>query len=53
MASTESFSLWSKLMPVFAEMSRLDFFKEEIRNRRKQHKDFYVYFRQNLLYKFD
>ena len=30
MASTECYTLWSALMPVFAEMSRLDFFKAEI-----------------------
>lgn len=53
MASTESFTLWKTLMPVFAEMSRLDYFKAEIRAGRKQYKDFYVYFRQNLLKKFD
>lgn len=40
-------------MPVFAEMSRLDYFKSEINAGNKQHKDFYVNFRQTLLEKFD
>ena len=53
MATTESFTLWSSLMPVFAEMSRLDYFKSEINAGNKQHKDFYVNFRQTLLEKFD
>lgn len=53
MASTEAFVLWKTLMPVFAEMTRLDYFKQEIRAGNKQYKDFYVYFRQNLLEKFD
>ena len=41
------------MMPVFAEICRLDYFKGEIKSGAKQHKDFYVYFRQNLLSKFD
>ena len=45
MAATESFTLWKQLMPVFAEMARLDYFKTEIRAGNKQYKDFYVYFR--------
>ena len=45
MAATESFTLWRNLIPVFAEMARLDYFKSEIRAGRKQYKDFYVYFR--------
>lgn len=53
MAATESFNLWKQLMPVFAEMARLDYFKTEIRAGNKQYKDFYVYFRENLLNKFD
>ena len=53
MATTESYTLWSNLMPVFAEISRLDFFKTEIKTGRKCHKDFYVNFRLNLLEKFD
>ena len=53
MATTESFTLWSNLMPVFAEMSRLDYFKTEIQAGNKYHKDFYVNFRQTLLDKFD
>lgn len=53
MATTESFTLWKTMMPVFAEMARLDYFKAEIKAGRKQYKDFYVYFRQNLLGKFD
>ena len=53
MASTEVYTLWSSLMPVFAEMTRLDYFKAEIQSGNKQHKDFYVNFRQNLLEKFD
>lgn len=50
---TESYTLWSSLMPVFAEISRLEYFKSEINAGNKQHKDFYVYFRENLLEKFD
>ena len=53
MASTESFTLWKTLMPVFAEMARLDYFKVEIKEGRLQYKDFYVSFKQNLLKKFD
>lgn len=53
MASTEGYSLWKSLLPVFAEITRLDYFKTEIRAGNKQYKDFYVYFRQNLLHKFD
>ena len=53
MAATESFTIWKQMMPVFAEMARLDYFKAEIRAGRKQYKDFYVYFRQDLLAKFD
>ena len=45
MAATESFTLWKQLMPVFAEMARLDYFKSEIRSGNKQYKDFYVSFR--------
>ena len=45
MAATESFTLWKQLMPVFAEMARLDYFKAEIRSGNKQYKDFYIYFR--------
>ena len=53
MATTDTYSLWSKLMPVFKELTRLDYFRGEIKSGAKQHKDFYVYFRQNLLGKFD
>lgn len=53
MATTDNYSLWSKLMPVFKELTRLDYFRGEIKSGAKQHKDFYVYFRQNLLSKFD
>ena len=53
MASTQSYSLWSNLMPQFAELTRLDYFNTEIKAGRKQYKDFYVYFRQNILDKFD
>ena len=45
MASTESFTLWKTLMPVFAEMARLDYFKVEIKEGRQQYKDFYVSFK--------
>lgn len=53
MASTEPFTLWRNLMPVFAELTRLDYYKEEISAGRKQYKDFYVNFRENHLPKFD
>ena len=52
-AATEGYALWSSLMPLFAEMSRLEFFKSEIEAGNKKHKDFYVNFRQSLLEKFD
>ena len=45
MASTQSYSLWSNLMPQFAELAHLDYFNTEIKAGRKQYKDFYVYFR--------
>jgi len=35
MAATESFTLWKQMMPVFAEMARLDYFKEEIKTGQK------------------
>lgn len=45
--------MWKQMMPVFPEIARLDYFKTEINAGRKQYKDFYVYFRKNLLEKFD
>lgn len=53
MAATESFELWKTNMPVFAEMTRLEYFRDEIRAGRKQYKDFYVYFKNHLIAKFD
>ena len=53
MASTESFTLWKTLMPVFSELARLDYFKQEIASGNKTYKDFYVSFKKNLLSQFD
>ena len=53
MAATDSFSLWKSLIPIFEQVTRLDFFRQEIKAGRKMYKDFYVFFRQNLLSRFD
>lgn len=46
MADTQSFSLWKTLMSDFEEMTRLQYFKAEIKAGNKQYKDFYVFFKQ-------
>ena len=53
MATTETFDLWKTVMPVFAEMTRMEFYKEEIKSGRQQYKDFYIFFKNNLLATFD
>ena len=43
MASTEPFTLWKTIMPGFADITRLEYFRTEISQGRKQYKDFYIH----------
>ena len=52
-ADTSNYALWSKIMPQFSEKAKLDLYKNDIKNGKKQYKDFYIDFRENFLEQID
>ena len=52
-AETSNYALWSKIMPQFSEKAKLDLYKNDIKNGKKQYKDFYIDFRENFLEQID